>query len=42
MMHHENQILVCTYQVSILSLDQEKIEKNTEVPITECQSDKAD
>ena len=35
MMHHENHILVCTYQETILSLDREEIEKNTEVPITD-------
>ena len=42
MMHHENHILVCTYQEAILSLDREEIEKNTEVPITACQSEEAD
>ena len=42
MMHHENHILVCTYQETILSLDREEIEKNTKVPITACQSEGAD
>ena len=42
MMHHENHILVCTYQETILSLDREEIEKNAEVSITACQSEEAD
>ena len=40
-MHHENQILVCTYQETIFSLHQET-EKYTEVPITAYQSKEAD
>ena len=42
MMHHENQILVCTYRETILSLHQEEIENNTEVTITACQSEEDD
>ena len=36
MMHHENQILVCTYRETILSSYQDEIENNTEVLITLC------
>ena len=38
MMHHENQILYCTYKETILSLHQEEVENNNEVTITACQS----
>ena len=41
-MHHENQILVCTYRETILSSHQDEIENNTEVSITACQSEEAD
>ena len=37
-MHHENQILSCTYKGTILSLHQEVIENNNEVTITASQS----
>ena len=42
MMHHENQILVCTYRETILSSHQEEVENNTEVTITACQFEEAD
>ena len=40
MMHHKNQILVCTYQETISSSHQKKIEGNMEVTITAYQSKK--
>ena len=42
MMHHKNQTLVCTYQETIFSSHQEKIENNMEVTITAYQSKEAD
>ena len=42
MMHHENQILVCMYRETILSLHQDEIENNTEVSIAACRSKKDD
>ena len=36
MMHHENQILVCMYRETLLSLHQEEIENNTDITITSC------
>ena len=41
-MHHDKQILVCTYKETILTSHQEIVENNTEVKITECQSEEAD
>ena len=42
MMHHKNQILVCTYQETISSSHQKQIEGNMEVTITSYQSKEAD
>ena len=42
MMHHENQILVCTYRETILSSHQDEIENSTEVSIAACQSEETD
>ena len=41
-MHHDKQILVCTYKETILTSHQEMVENITEVKITECQSKEAD
>ena len=41
-MHHDKQILVCTYKETILTSHQEIVENNTEVKINECQSEEAD
>ena len=41
-MHHDKQILVCTYKETVLTSHREIVENNTEVKITECQSEEAD
>ena len=41
-MHHDKQILVCTYKETILTSHQEIVENNTEVKIIDCQSEEAD
>ena len=41
-MHHDKQILVCTYKETILTSHQEIVENNTKVKITERQSEEAD
>ena len=41
-MHRDKQILVCTHKETILTSHQEIVGNNTEVKITECQSEEAD
>ena len=41
MMHHENQIFICTHKETILSSHQDEIENNTAVSIIACQSEEA-